>query len=65
MKAVIGETAGKIWQTLSEREPVPLSRLPRLLGEKDTVVYQALGWLAREDKIMYHTKANRTSISRR
>jgi hypothetical protein len=30
---------------------------------KDTVVYQAVGWLAREDKIEYHTKGNKTVLS--
>ncbi len=63
MKEVIGHTAGKIWATLSEQSPVSMSRLPKLVGEKDTVVYQALGWLAREDKVEYETKSNRTTVT--
>ncbi len=65
MKAKIGETAGKVWETLSDQSEVSLSRLPKLVGEKDTVVYQALGWLAREDKVKYRTRANRTLVSAR
>jgi len=63
MREQIGHTAGKIWETLRDQKPVSVSRLPKLVGEKDAVVYQALGWLAREDKIEYHTKSNRTSVS--
>lgn len=63
MKARIGTTAGQIWRALQEQEQVSISRLPKLIGEKDAVVYQALGWLAREDKIEYHSKANRTLVS--
>jgi len=63
MKTQIGETAGKIWQTLREKDQVSVSRLPKIVAEKDVVVYQALGWLARENKIAYHQKGNKTSIS--
>jgi hypothetical protein len=65
MKEIIGQTAGRIWETLSEQSPVSVSRLPKLVGEKDAVVYQALGWLAREDKINYYTKSNRTTVTLR
>jgi len=63
MKEQIGATAGRIWQTLNDHSEVSLSRIPKMVGEKDTVVYQALGWLAREDKIEYRTKSNRTLVS--
>jgi len=65
MKDQIGHTAGRIWQTLNDQDEVSLTRIPKLVGEKDTVVYQALGWLAREDKIEYQTKSNRTLVSLR
>ena len=65
MREQIGHTAGKIWETLNGQKPVSVSRLPKLVGEKDTVVYQALGWLAREDKVEYQTKSNRTTVSLR
>jgi hypothetical protein len=63
MKERIGKTAGQIWHTLQQQEQVSISRLPKLIGEKDAVVYQALGWLAREDKIEYEQKSNRTLVS--
>jgi len=63
MKEHIGTTAGRIWDTLQERERVSLSQLPKLLKERDTVVYQALGWLAREDKVEYRSQGKGTYVS--
>ena len=63
MKELIGETAGRIWTTLNQNEEVPVSRLPRMLAEKEPVVYQALGWLAREDKITYRNKGKSTYVT--
>jgi len=34
-----------------------------MLDEKTALVHQALGWLAREDKIDYRQEANRTLVS--
>ena len=65
MRSQIGETAGKIWQTLSKHKEVSLSQIPKLIGEKDTVTYQAVGWLACEDKVQYRTDRNRTLVSLR
>jgi hypothetical protein len=63
MKERIGETAGKIWQTLRENDEMTVSKLPKVMKEKETVVYQALGWLARENKVAYRTSGNRTFVS--
>lgn len=63
MKDKIGETAGKTWKFLKEKGEVNIAQLPRNLKEKSAVVYQAVGWLAREDKIEYRTKATKTFIS--
>ena len=63
MKDRIGEIAGKIWTILGEKQNVNISKLPKILKEKGEIVYQALGWLAREDKINYHTKERKTFVS--
>ena len=65
MKEMIGLTAGKIWDTLNTQNEISLTRLPKMVGERETVVYQALGWLAREDKVEYVQKGNRTLVSAR
>lgn len=56
MKEQIIEAAGKTWQYLGKNGETCLSDLARLLKEKDEVVFQAIGWLAREDKINYSAK---------
>jgi Mn-dependent DtxR family transcriptional regulator len=63
VKNKIGETAGKIWKVLKKKGEVNVAQLPKLLNEKSAVVYQALGWLAREDKIDYQIKAAKTFVS--
>ena len=63
MKTKIGEMAGRIWQTLGEKEEVAVSRLPQVLREKGEIVYQALGWLAKEGKVEFHKKEGKTFVS--
>lgn len=63
MKDKIGETAGKIWKVLKKKGEVNVAQLPKLMEEKSAVVYQALGWLAREGKIDYRTQAAKTFVS--
>jgi Winged helix-turn-helix domain (DUF2582) len=63
MKEKIGEAAGKIWNILRENEEVALSQFPRMMKEKTLIVHQALGWLAREDKIVYRAKGNKIYVA--
>jgi len=51
MKNRIGDAAGKIWKTLKEEGPMPESRLARAAGLPANLANQAIGWLAREDKL--------------
>lgn len=63
MQAKVGETAGKIWDALREREEVSISRIPTIVSEKQVITLQALGWLAREGKIKYSSKGKGTYVS--
>jgi len=63
MREKIGITAGKLWETLRENKEVNVSQLPKVLKDKPVVVYQALGWLAREDKINYRTEGAKIYVS--
>jgi len=65
MKQKIGETAGRVWDVLKDKKEMSLSQIPKAVKEKDVLVYQALGWLAREDKIQYNTKGNKTMVTLR
>ena len=63
MKIKVGEMAGKVWRLLGEKENVDISKLPQILKEKGEIVYQALGWLAKEDKIDFHKKGGKIFVS--
>jgi len=63
MKDKIIETAGKTWRFLGQNGEYNVTKLSKDLKEKEPVVLQALGWLAREDKISYSMKNRRTFVS--
>jgi hypothetical protein len=58
--AQIGETAGEVWRALSEKGPLTTSRLVKEIDAPRDVVMQAIGWLAREDKIDIEEGRTRT-----
>jgi hypothetical protein len=47
----IGDTAGVVWHDLNENGPRTLTQLVKEIDAPRDVIMQALGWLAREDKI--------------
>ncbi len=50
----IGETAGKIYQVLEKGSWVELASLQKEIRVPDSALFnQALGWLAREDKLNF------------
>jgi len=63
MKEKVIATAGRAWKVLGEKGGSDISELAKLLKEREDIVNQAVGWLAREDKINYSLKRNRTWIS--
>ena len=50
MQNEIGETAGKVWQALSDEKPQTVVQLKKKLKAPNELLFFALGWLAREDK---------------
>ena len=52
MQEEIGTTAGAIWQALNDNGELSLPSLKQQVGAKSPVFDWALGWLAREDKIV-------------
>ena len=63
MKEKVIETAGKTWKILAEKGEQNIAQLPKILKEEEVVVYQGLGWLAREDKINYTVKNKQVVVS--
>ena len=47
----VGETAGRIWHMLDEEGQQRLTALKKQVKVPDAILYMALGWLAREDKV--------------
>jgi hypothetical protein len=61
----IGETAGNVWNALCQGGPMSLAKLVKAVGEPRDVVMQALGWLAREDKIWIEDEGRSRVVSLR
>jgi hypothetical protein len=49
--AEIGTAAGLVWKVLADGGPQSMAKLVKAVGEPRDTIMQALGWLAREDKI--------------
>lgn len=52
MNFEIGTTAGDIWQVLDARGELSLTELKKAVKAESPVFDWALGWLAREEKIV-------------
>ena len=48
---------------IKKKRRIEVLNLPKVLKMKPEIVYQALGWLARENKVNYNTKGRKTFIS--
>ncbi len=58
----IGKTAGKVWTTLNTQGEMSIAALKKAVGSKDAAVDWALGWLAREDKLIFRKDKNVTRV---
>ena len=52
MQEQIGLTAGEIWHALNTKGEMPLAKLKRQVRGKAPLFDWAVGWLAREDKLV-------------
>jgi hypothetical protein len=52
----IGDTAGKVWRFLEEKGEANLSQLKKAVAADSNLILQAIGWLAREDKLRIEKK---------
>jgi hypothetical protein len=62
MKEQIGKTAGAIWDALQKNERLAISKLPKIIKQRESLTYQAVGWLAREDKVDYEVEGKKTFL---
>ena len=61
----IGDTAGRVWKILCENGPLSMAKLVKAVGEPRDTVMQALGWLARENKISIDEEGRSRIVSLR
>jgi hypothetical protein len=60
----IAACAERILLLLEQAQDVNILRLSELLGERNVIAYQALGWLARDKRVRYLEKGSQVLISR-
>jgi hypothetical protein len=53
MQDKIGYVAGSIWEQLEKNGEMTPKKIQTSIKEKSDVVYLALGWLARENKVSF------------
>ncbi|MFW6124779.1 MAG: winged helix-turn-helix domain-containing protein [Pirellulales bacterium] len=61
----IGDTAGKVWHYLQHNGPATMTQLAKAVDAPRDLVMQAVGWLAREDKIAIEEGSRSKVISLR
>jgi hypothetical protein len=59
----IGETAGKVWQYLSQHPGSTPAHIARALRVKDDLLNMAIGWLAREGKLNFELQGKTTRLT--
>jgi hypothetical protein len=47
----IGQTAGEVWRMLQDQGSMSMAKLVKAMDEPRDSVMQAIGWLARENKL--------------
>ena len=59
----IGETAGQVWQALDSNGQMKLTQLVKEIDAPRDQVMQAIGWLAREEKVVIDEQSRSKFIS--
>lgn len=65
MNEQIGSAAGKVFSHLmaSPGKPVSLDTLRKTVGGRTVVFHMAIGWLAREDKLVFSTRGRTAMVA--
>ena len=61
----VGEAAGLVWAALAENGPLSTAKLVKIIGKPRDTIMQAIGWLAREDKIEIEDEGRSRVVSLR
>lgn len=60
METVIGDHAGRIWHYLAKKKAQTPASVTKALNMKSAEIDRAIGWLAREGKLVFHKDARGT-----
>lgn len=63
MKEKIGNDAGLLWKVLEAQGKKSLKELKKVAKLTDKEIYAAIGWLAREEKLVFHQEEDDLHIS--
>ena len=61
----IGHTAGHVWHLLAENDGLSLAAIKKSLDAPSELVLAALGWLAREGKLVFAASGKSMKVSLR
>ena len=61
----IGDTAGLVWHYINENGHCTLTTLAKEIDAPRDVIMQAVGWLAREGKVVIEEERNKKLVSLR
>ncbi len=59
----VGVTAGKVWSFLENQGPASMTTIEREVEAPKLLVHLALGWLAREGKLVVEERKGRAFLS--
>ena len=51
----IRETAGAVWEALSENGPLTFAALMERVNAPQSLFFMAIGWLSREEKLRFES----------
>ena len=63
MVVLVGETAGKIFEFLDDNGEATVAKLRKEVGADAFTLNAAIGWLAREDKLVITKSGNSVKIA--
>jgi hypothetical protein len=60
----IGQIAGRVWRALGEKGAATVAQIAKSINEPAEVVTLAVGWLARENKVVFNeSKSKAVTVS--
>ncbi|MCL1937030.1 MAG: winged helix-turn-helix domain-containing protein [Candidatus Azobacteroides sp.] len=62
MNEKIGNDAGRVWSVLNENGTKTIKELKKVTKLSEKEIYAAIGWLAREEKLIFDQKEDDKDI---